>query len=79
MLHPTDGSCVHGRRVRRHRRILRFDPKTALSEIYNLPKEGYASVRRHRPQWRAVGSRRTAAWVSFDRRQVQGAAQRPEG
>jgi hypothetical protein len=74
MPHPTDGSIwytvgVFGGAPG----FLRFDPKTGLSEVYNMPKEGYGirggDIDKNGVAW---GSASNGSLVSFDRRKCKG-------
>ena len=73
MPHPTDGSVwytvgVFGGAPG----FLRFDPATGLSELYNLPKEGYGirggDIDKNGVLW---GSASNGSLVSFDRRKCK--------
>jgi hypothetical protein len=74
MPHPTDGSIwytvgVFGGAPG----FLRYDPKTQLSEIYNMPKQGYGirggDIDKNGVAW---GSASNGSLVSFDRRKCKG-------
>ena len=80
MPHPSDGSVwytvgVFGGAPG----FLRFDPKTELSEFYQLPPQAIGirggDIDANGVLW---GSGSSGHLVSFDRAQVQGPAQRPE-
>jgi hypothetical protein len=73
MPHPTDGSIwytvgVFGGAPG----FLRFDPKTGLSEVFNMPKEGYGirggDIDKNGVAW---GSASNGSLVSFDRRKCK--------
>jgi len=59
--------------------FLRFDPKTGLSEIYNLPKNGYGirggDIDANGVVW---GSASNGSLVSFDRRKCKGPLNGPK-
>ena len=74
MPHPTDGSVwytvgVFGGAPG----FLRFDPKTGLSEVYNMPKPGFGirggDIDKNGVLW---GSGSSGHLVSFDRRKCKG-------
>jgi hypothetical protein len=80
MPHPTDGSIwytvgVFGGAAG----FLRFDPKTGLSEVYNLPKSGYGirggDIDSNGVLW---GSASNGSLVSFDRRKCKGPLNGPK-
>jgi len=80
MPHPKDGSIwytvgVFGGRAG----FLRFDPKTGLSEVYNLPKEGYGirggDIDGNGVVW---GSASNGSLASFDRRKCKAALSGPK-
>ena len=78
-VNPVDGT-VWGSTLGYPGYVLRFDPKTKLSEVYRAAVPGlWAAWLRHRPQWRRL----CAAVERSSRRlrppQVQGPAQRPAG
>ena len=81
MPHPTDGSIwytvgVFGGAPG----FLRFDPKTSLSEVYNVPKPGFGirggDIDKNGVAW---GSALERPSRELRPAQVQGPAQRPEG
>jgi hypothetical protein len=74
MPHPTDGSVwytvgVFGGSAG----FLRFDPATGLSEVFNIPKQGYGirggDIDKNGVAW---GSASNGSLVSFDRRKCKG-------
>ncbi len=73
MPHPTDGSVWYAVGVFAGAPgFLRFDPATGLSEIYNMPKEGYGirggDIDKNGVAW---GSASNGSLVSFDRRKCK--------
>ena len=80
MPHPTDGSVwytvgVFGGAAG----FLRFDPKTGLSEMYNLPREGYGirggDIDKQGVVWVSLASGHLG---SFDRRKCKGPLNGPK-
>jgi streptogramin lyase len=73
MPHPTDGSVWYTVGVfAGNAGFLRFDPKSGLSEVYHLPKEGYGirggDIDKNGVLW---GSGSNGSLVSFDRRKCK--------
>ena len=77
----SDGrlDLVHRRHVRRPAGFLRFDPKTELSEVYNVPTPGFGirggDIDKNGVLW---GSGSSGHLVQLRPPQVQGPAQRAE-
>ena len=74
MPHPTDGSVWYTLNVFAGTPgFLRFDPKTQLSEFYDIPKEGIGvrggDIDKNGVLW---GSGSNGALISFDRRKCKG-------
>jgi hypothetical protein len=74
MPHPTDGSVWYTVGVFAGAPgFLRFDPATGLSEVYNIPKQGYGirggDIDKNGVAW---GSASNGSLVSFDRRKCKG-------
>jgi hypothetical protein len=72
MPNPADGS-VWGSVLQSPRALVRFDPRTMLSEIYNVPLPGFgargADIDSHGVAWVSLGSGHLG---SFDRRKCKG-------
>jgi hypothetical protein len=80
MPHPTDGSVWYTVGVfAGSAGFLRFDPRTGLSEVYHLPKNGYGirggDIDKNGVLW---GSGSNGSLVSFDRRKCRGPLNGPK-
>jgi len=80
MPHPTDGSVWYTVGVFAGAPgFLRFDPATGLSEVFNMPKQGYGirggDIDRTGVAW---GSGSNGSLVSFDRRKCKGPLKGPK-
>ena len=78
MPNPADGSIWGTVAFRYPGALLRFDPGTRLSEIYNVPPPGFgvrgADIDRHGVVWVSLGSGHLG---SFDRRRCRGPLRGP--
>jgi hypothetical protein len=79
MPNPADGSIWGSVAFRYPGAILRFDPRTKLTEIYNVPSPGFgvrgADIDRNGVVWVSLGS---GDLGSFDRRKCQGPLNGPK-
>ena len=80
MPNPADGSVWGSAAFGYPGAILRFDPKTQLTEIYRPPLTRFRCARRgHRLAWCRLGVARQRSPGRVRPAQVQGAIERPEG
>ncbi len=69
MPNPADGSVWYTARIfAGGGSLLRFDPKSGLSEMFNVPAPGYAHIDKHGVVWVSMGSGHLG---SFDRRKCK--------